>query len=135
MLRDRGLVRGNGFDVGKAGGSVNPSSSSGTVSLGARDSSVEEGTVTGGGNGGVVDGKRSGTDGTRSEGGCGGRQDSGEGGGSTKEVDRNEAGTVEGFTSVSKDTSTRLFVRRFGREPETSRFADTDDLIGLKGDL
>ena len=135
MLRDRGLVGGNGFDVGEAGGSIGPPSSSGTVSLGARDSSMEERTVTGGGNGGVVDGKRSGTDGTRSEGGCGGRRDSGEGGGSTKEVGRSEAGTVEGFTSISKDTSTRLLARRFGREPETSRFADTDDLIVLKGDL
>ena len=126
MLRDRGLGRGNGLDVGKAGGSVGPSSSSGTVSLGARDSSVEG---TGGGNGGVVDGRRSGTDGTRSEGGCGGRRASGEGGGSTKEVGRSEAGTVEGFISCS----TRLLARRFGREPAASRFAGTD--VVLKGDL
>lgn len=135
MFRGRGLARGNGFDVGKAGCSASPSSSSGTVSLGAHESAVEEGTVTGGGNGGVVDGKRSGSDGTKSEGGCGGRLDSGEGGGSTKEVGRSEAGTVEGLTSVSKDASIRLLVRRFGREPETSRFAGADDLIALKGDL
>ena len=133
MLRDRGLVRGNDFDVGKVGGSESPSSFSRTVSLGAHDSSVEERTGTGGGNGGVVDGKRSGTDGTRSEGGCGGRRDSGDGGGSTKEVGRSKADTVEGFTSVSKDASTRLLARRFGREPRTSRFADTE--VVLKGDL
>lgn len=91
--------------------------------------------MNGGGNGGVVDGKRSGTDGASSEGGWGGRRHSGEGGGSTKEVGRSEAGTVEGFTSVSKDASTRLLNIRLGREPEVSRFADTDDLIVLKGDL
>lgn len=135
MPRDGGLASRNGFDVGKAGGSVSLSSSSGAVSSGACDSSVEEGTVTGGGNGGVVDGKRSGADGASSEGGCGGRQDSGEGGGRTKEVGRSEAGTVEGFTSVSKDASTRLLAIRFGREPVASRFVDTDDLIDLKGDL
>lgn len=135
-LRDRDLASGNGFDVGKAGRSVILSSSPRTVTSGARDSPVEEGTVNGGGNGGVVvDGKRSGTDGTSSEGGWGGRRDSGEGGGSTKEVGRSEAGTMEGFTSVSKEASTRLLVIRLGREPEASRFADTDDLIVLKGDL
>ena len=48
---------------------------------------------------------------------------------------RSEAGTVEGFTSVSKGDSTRLLAIRFGREPEASRFADADDFIVLKGDL
>jgi hypothetical protein len=133
-LRDRDLASGNSFDVGKAEGSGSPSSS-GTVASDTRNSSVEEGTVNGGGNGGVVDGKRSGAEGASSEGGCGGRRDSGEGGGSTKEVGRSEAGTVEGFTSISEDASTRLLVIRLGRVPEVSRFADTDDLIVLKGDL
>ncbi len=108
MMRAWGLASGNGFDVGKVGGSVGPSPPSGMVVSGAPVSSVVEGTGTGGGNGGVVDGKRSGTDGARSEAGCGGRQDSGDGGGSTKEVGRSEADTVEGFTSVSKDASIRL---------------------------
>lgn len=104
---------------------------------GVRDSSVEEGTMTGGGNGGVVDGKRSGNDGASSEGGCGGRRDSGEGGGSTKEVGRSEAGTVDGFTSISNDASTCLLAIRFGRELDARRFADTEaeDRIVLKGDL
>jgi hypothetical protein len=39
---------------------------------------------------------------------------------------RNEVGTVEGITSVSKDASTHLPVKRLGREPEASRFADAD---------
>jgi hypothetical protein len=82
-------------------------------------------------NGGVVDGKRSGgtDDGNevRNEVGCvendagcgtGGRRDSGEGGGRTKDVGRSDVGTVEGMTSVSKDASTRLFVvKRPGRGP------------------
>jgi hypothetical protein len=105
------------------------------VSSGARDSSVEEGTENGGGNGGVVDGKRSGTDGASSDGGWGGRHDSGEGGGSTKEVGRSEAGTVEGFPFISEDALTPLLAIRLRRGPEVSRFADTDDLMVLKGDL
>ena len=105
----------------------------------------------GGGNGAVVDGKRSGgTDGgnpLRKKAGCGddddvgcgarGRRDSGEGGGSTKDVGSNDAGTVEGMTSVSNDASTRLLVRRLGREPE--RFADAGEaleaLATFRGDL
>ncbi|KAH9954687.1 hypothetical protein BGW80DRAFT_1258640, partial [Lactifluus volemus] len=39
---------------------------------------------------------------------------------------RSEVGTVEGITSVSKDASTHLPVKRLGREPEASRFADAD---------
>ena len=87
---------------------------------------------TGGGNGGVVDGRRSdGTDdgnevwnevGCVDDGigcGAGGRRDSGEGGGRTKDVGRSDVGTVEGMTSVSKDASMRLFVvKRLGRVPE-----------------
>jgi len=97
----------------------------------------------GGGNGGVVVGKRSGDtdDGSpaRKETGCGGRgrQDSGEGGGRTKDVGNSDAGTVDGITSVSKDASTRLLVRRLGREP--GRFADAgaalDALAAFRGDL
>ena len=98
----------------------------------------------GGGNGGVVDGKRSGgtDDGSvRKEVGCvdGGRRDSGEGGGRTKDVGRSDAGTVEGMTSVSKDASTRLFVvKRLGRVSERF-FVDAGDalevLAAFRGDL
>ena len=102
---------------------------------------------TGGGNGGVVVGKRScGTDGgspTRKVVGCGedgrggGRRDSGEGGGRTKDVGSSDVGTVEGMTSVSKDASTRLVDRRLGREPE--RFAEAEEaleiLAAFRGDL
>jgi hypothetical protein len=102
---------------------------------------------TGGENGGVVDGKRSGgTDGgndVRNEVGCvdgaGGRRDSGEGGGRTKDVGRSDAGTVEGMTSVSKDASTCLFVvKRLGRGPERF-FVDAGEalevLAAFRGDL
>lgn len=107
---------------------------------------------TGGENGGVVDGKRSGgTDcgnEVRNEVGCvdggagcgaGGRRDSGEGGGRTKDVGRSDAGTVEGMTSVSKDASTRLFVvKRLGREP-VRFFVDGGEaleaLAAFSGDL
>jgi hypothetical protein len=109
---------------------------------------------TGGGNGGVVDGKRSGgtDDGNevRNEAGCDdaggsgcgarGRRDSGEGGGRTKDVGRSDAGTVEGMTSVSKDASTRLFVvvKRLGRAPERF-FVDAGEalevLAAFRGDL
>src|SRR5260221_10991378 len=71
----------------------------------------------------------------------GGGRDSGEGGGRTKEVGRSDtAGTVEGFTSVSKDASTRLPVRpdvkRLGREPDAVRFADVEALlVAFRGDL
>jgi hypothetical protein len=102
-------------------------------------------------NGGVVDGKRSGGTGdgneVRNEAGCvdgagcgaGGRRDSGEGGGRTKDVGRSDAGTVEGMNSVSKDASTRLFVvKRLGRGPERF-FADAGEaleaLAAFKGDL
>jgi len=103
---------------------------------------------TGGENGGVVDGKRGGgtDDGNeaRNEVGCvddgaGGRRDSGEGGGRTKDVGRSDAGTVEGMTSVSKDASTRLFVvKRLGRGPERF-FVDAGEalevLAAFTGDL
>ena len=103
---------------------------------------------TGGGNGGVVDGKRSGGTnggspvrtevggGDDEDEGCGarGRRDSGEGGGRTKDVGSNDAGTVEGMTSVSKDASTRLLDMRLGR-----RFADAEESLGafaaFRGDL
>ena len=107
---------------------------------------------TGGENGGVVDEKRSGgtDDGNevRNGVGCvddgcgagtGGRRDSGEGGGRTKDVGRSDVGTVEGMTSVSKDASTRLFiVKRLGRGPE--RFLvdageALDVLAAFRGDL
>jgi hypothetical protein len=108
---------------------------------------------TGGENGGVVDGKRSGgtDDGkeVRKEVGCvdggggwgtRGRRDSGEGGGRTKDVGRSDAGTVEGMTSVSKDASTRLFVvKRLGREEPERFFVDAgealDVLAAFRGDL
>jgi len=107
---------------------------------------------TDGENGGVVDRKRSGgtEDGNevRKEAGCvdggsgcgaRGRRDSGEGGGSTKDVGRSDAGTVGGMTSVSKDASTCLFVvKRLGREPERF-FVDAGDalevLAAFRGDL
>jgi hypothetical protein len=108
---------------------------------------------TGGENGGVVDGKRSGgtDDGNevRNEVGCvddgsgdcgaGGRRDSGEGGGRTKDVGRSDVGTVEGMTSVSKDASTRLFVvKRLGRGPERF-FVEAGEaleaLAAFRGDL
>jgi hypothetical protein len=109
---------------------------------------------TGGGNGGVVDGKRNGgtDDGNevRNEvgcddddgGGCGarGRRDSGEGGGRTKDVGRSDVGTVEGMTSVSKDASTRLFVvKRLGRAAPERFFVDAGEalevLAAFRGDL
>jgi hypothetical protein len=102
-------------------------------------------------NGGVVDGKRSGGTGdgneVRNEAGCvdgagcgaGGRRDSGEGGGRTKDVGRSDAGTVEGMNSVSKDASTRLVVvKRLGRGPGRF-FVDAGEaleaLAAFKGDL
>jgi hypothetical protein len=125
MFRTSGFASGNGLGVGGVCDSV---AASGTITSSRPDG--------GGGNGGVVDGKRSGADGPRSEVGCGGRRDSGEGGGRTKEVGRSEVGTVDGMTSVSKDASTRLLARRLGREPEAKRFADADDdLVVFEGDL
>jgi len=88
------------------------------------------GGCAGGGNGGVVDGARRAA-------GCGGGRESGEGGGRTKEVGRRDAGTVEGITSVSKDASTRLPVKRLGREePAAERFADAEEalLVAFRGD-
>jgi hypothetical protein len=138
MLRAIGFASGNGF--GSIGGVCDSVGASGMISSRPRvPSAVEEEEVCGGGggggNGGVVDGKRSGADGGRRVAGCGGKRDSGEGGGRTKEVGRSEVGTVEGMTSVSKDASTRLLVRRLGREPEAKRFADADDLVDFEGDL
>ena len=64
--------------------------------------------------------------------GCsgGGRRDYGEGHGRTKDVSSSDVGTIEGMTSVSKDTSTRLLDRR---APE--RFADAEEaLAAFSGD-
>jgi hypothetical protein len=71
--------------------------------------------------------------------GAGGRRDSGEGGGRTKDVGRSDVGTVEGMTSVSKDASTRLFVvKRLGRGPERF-FVEAGEaleaLAAFRGDL
>jgi hypothetical protein len=140
MLRTSGFASGNGLGGGGVGGlcccgSLVVGTGRKTSSSKVRVSSTVEDD---GGSGGVVDRKRrGGADGITREAGCGGRRDSGEGGGRTKEVGRSEAGTVEGITSVSKDASTRLLVKRLGREPEASRFADADvdDLLNFDGDF
>ena len=158
MLRAKGFASGNASDdVGNGCGWCNSESFvpaavgiggtqgtlifRGSVDLAAVDTCGGHGVdcCTGGGNGGVVDGKRNG--GTVDGGGCGafGRRDSGEGGGRTKDVGRSDAGTVEGMTSVSKDASTRLFVvKRLGREPRRF-FVDAGEALeartAFKGDL
>ena len=142
MLRAWGFAAGNGFDVGGCGTSSDEPARVPPLSGGAVVR-TEEGPGGGGcargENGGVVDEGTgwSETDGVKSVSRCGGGWDSGEGGGRTKEVGRSDAvGTVEGFTSVSKDASTRLPVRRLGREPDAVRFADAEALlVAFKGDL
>jgi hypothetical protein len=146
MLRAKGFASGNGFDVSGVGGGIGRSVPAATGAIGGTLGTVMvvEDCWAGGGNGGVVVGNRSGgtDDGipVRKEAGCGGRgrQDSGEGGGRTKDVGNSDAGTVEAMTSVSKDASTRLPVRRLGREPERF-FADAGEaleaLAAFSGDL
>lgn len=157
MLRGWGFAAGNGFDVGGCGTDGNgcatletiPSDATARISplsgravVGIEDEAGGGGCVRGE-NGGVVDEwmSWSGTDGVKRESRCGGGRDSGEGGGRTKEVGRSDAaGTVDGFTSVSKDASTRLPIRpevwRLGREPDAVRFADVEALlVAFRGDL
>ena len=152
-MRIWGFAAGNGFDVGGCGTDDNGGATLGTISSDAtaRVSPLSGGAVVGleeeaggggcakGENGGVVDEGTSwsGTDGVKRVPMCGGGRDSGEGGGRTKEVGRSDtAGTVEGFTSVSKDASTRLPVRRLGRELDAVRFADVEALlVAFRGDL
>jgi hypothetical protein len=155
-LRAWGFAAWNGFDVGGCGIDDNGCATLGKITSDAtaRVSSLSGGAVVGlegaggggcakGENGGVVDEGMSwsGTDGVKRVPMCGGGRDSGEGGGRTKEVGRSDtAATAEGFTSVSKDASTRLPVRpdvnRLGREPDVVRFADADALfVVFRGDL
>jgi len=156
-LRAWGFAAGNGFDVGGCGTDDNGCATLGTISSDAtaRVSPLSGGAVVkeeeeagGGGcakgeNGGVVDEGMSwsGTDGVKRVPRCGGGRASGEGGGRTKEDGRSDTvGTVEGFTSVSKDASTRLpvrpDVRRLGRELDAVRFADVEALlVAFKGNL
>ena len=142
-MRAWGFAAGNGFDVGGCGTSSDARARVSPLSAGAVVRAEEEGPGGGGcargENGGVVDEGTcwSGMDGVKSVSRCGGGRDSGEGGGRTKEVGRSDAAcTVEGFTSVSKDASTRLPVRRLGREPDAVRFADAEARrVAFKGDL
>ena len=155
MLRIWGFAAGNGFDVGGCG--IDGCATLGMISSDAtaRVSPLSGGAVMGveeeAGGGGCAEGENrgvvdegmswSGTGGVKRVSRCGGGRDSGEGGGRTKEVGRSDAaGTVEGFTSVSKDASTRLPVRpdvgRLGREPDAVRFADAEALlVAFRGDL
>jgi len=152
-----GLAAGNGFDIGGCGTDSNGCATLETISsdatarispLSGRAVVGTEEEAGGGGcakgeNGGVVDEglSWSGMDDVKSVSRCGGGRDSGEGGGRTKEVGRSDAaGTVEGFTSVSKDASTRLpvgpDVGRLGRELDAVRFADAEGLlVAFRGDL